>query len=38
MGWVRMEVVFYRGAGRLQPVQAFLEELEPVERLSLIHI
>jgi ribosome-binding protein aMBF1 (putative translation factor) len=27
-----MEVVFYRGAGRLQPVQAFLEELEPVER------
>lgn len=31
-GWERMEVAFFRGAGRLQPVQAFLEELEPVER------
>jgi len=27
-----MQVVFFRGAGRLQPVQRFLEELEPPER------
>ena len=28
MGSERMRVVFFRGAGRLQPVQQFLEELE----------
>ena len=32
MGLERMEVVFFRGPGRLQPVQQFLEELGPAER------
>jgi phage-related protein/DNA-binding XRE family transcriptional regulator len=32
MGLEGMQVVFFRGAGRLQPVQRFLEELEPPER------
>jgi DNA-binding XRE family transcriptional regulator/phage-related protein len=32
MGSEEMRVVFFRGAGRLQPVQQFLEELVPAER------
>src|SRR5205823_7187368 len=32
MGSEGMQVVFFRGAGRIQPVQRFLEELEPAER------
>jgi DNA-binding XRE family transcriptional regulator/phage-related protein len=32
MGSEGMQVVFFRGAGRLQPVQQFLEELERPER------
>src|SRR2546427_1868972 len=31
MGSEEMQVVFFRGAGRLQPVQQFLEELERPE-------